>query len=140
MNRPTKQKQRRAALHTPRPDYSGPWIHTLRAGPRGRRAKLLGDWSALVRPQNVPEVPRELNVAFTFTPAGQKLISGTMSFTSWMPGRGLVSNDIMGGFYNENCLRFVYTNVEDAIQGWGEILLEFSPDSNRLTGRIIGWS
>jgi len=116
-------------------------LHQLRNVSEARRKALAGVWRALVWPQTKPAVPAEIEVTFRFDDNPRtKFITGEMVFESWQDGRGRIENYFAGGFKTENHLVFGYTKKHDNIIGWGSIFFEMSPDSRKMTGRIVGVS
>ncbi len=106
---------------------------------KGRRNAVHGAWRALVWPHVKSTVPDEIEVKFLFN-TRRKLITGEMSFRSWQPSRGVVENDLVGGFENDSRLNFTYIKKLDGVIGCGTLLLELSPDAKTMRGHIIGVS
>jgi len=100
---------------------------------------MFGKWKGLVWPQSVADVPVEIKVHFIFSEVTGKVFKGEMHFTSWTE-RGIICNELIGGFRSENDLIFTYEKKQDGIVGWGEIILELSPDGRSLVGNVIGVS
>jgi len=99
----------------------------------------MGIWKGLVWPQFVKDTPDEVPVEVSFD-TRNKVIVGKMSFYSWKKERGKITNVMTGGFQNENDLRFYYQKEPAGILGWGDLLLELSPDARAIKGRINGVS